>query len=86
MTVLDIGGGFPGCMPGLDGSVDLGGVPQAVNEALDAHFPASAGVRVIAEPGRRGQVPVHPYTSNVPLMLMIPQSGLWMNAHIESMR
>ena len=52
MTVLDIGGGFAGCMPTLEGTADLGRVPQAVNEALEAHFPASRGVRIIAEPGR----------------------------------
>ena len=52
MTVLDIGGGFAGCMPDDDGAVDLGGVPKAVNDALDLHFPPSAGVRIIAEPGR----------------------------------
>ena len=52
MRVLDIGGGFAGCMPMTDGSVDLGRVPEAVNKALDVHFPAGSGVRIIAEPGR----------------------------------
>lgn len=53
MRILDIGGGF--CAGALDpatGAVDMGGVPAAVNAALDAHFPISSGVRVIAEPGR----------------------------------
>ena len=57
MDVLDIGGGFcagpPNSAPGPDGSGGImGGVPAAVNAALDAHFPAAGGVRVIAEPGR----------------------------------
>jgi len=51
MTVLDIGGGM-GCEVGEDGSVDLLGVPAAVNAALEEHFPESSGVSVIAEPGR----------------------------------
>jgi hypothetical protein len=53
MRILDIGGGF--CAGALDpttGAVDMGGVPAAVNATLDAHFPVSSGVRVIAEPGR----------------------------------
>ncbi len=52
MDLLDIGGGFAGCMPGAEGTGDLGRVPAAVNAALDTHFPPSANVRVIAEPGR----------------------------------
>lgn len=52
MTLLDIGGGFAGGRVQAGGVVDLGGVPAAVNAALEEHFPASAGVRVIAEPGR----------------------------------
>eukprot|EP00887_Chlorella_sp_A99_P001750 scaffold19.g1750.t1 len=50
--VLDIGGGFCGGRFGPDGTVDMGGVPAAVNAALALHFPESTGVRVIAEPGR----------------------------------
>jgi len=52
MDLLDIGGGFAGCMLGAEGTGDLGRVPAAVNAALDAHFPPSANVRIIAEPGR----------------------------------
>jgi ornithine decarboxylase len=52
MTLLDVGGGFCGGRFGPDGRVDLGGVPAALNAALEAHFPEGSGVRVIAEPGR----------------------------------
>ena len=52
MDLLDIGGGFAGCMPSADGAVDLGRVSAAVSAALDTHFPSCSGVRVIAEPGR----------------------------------
>ena len=52
MRLLDLGGGFSAGAIGIDGSVDLGGVPAAVNGALECHFPESCGVRVIAEPGR----------------------------------
>ena len=51
MRLLDLGGGF---CAGFDavGNIHLGGVPQAVNAALDAFFPADSDVKVIAEPGR----------------------------------
>jgi ornithine decarboxylase len=52
MTLLDIGGGFCGGNFDDNGMVDLGGVPAAVNSALDQYFPESSGIRVIAEPGR----------------------------------
>ena len=53
LQVLDIGGGFAGGRFGPEGSlVGLGGVPAAVNAALDVHFPPTTGVRIIAEPGR----------------------------------
>ena len=39
MEVLDIGGGFCGGDFDASGNVDLGGVPSAVNEALDKLFP-----------------------------------------------
>uniref|UniRef100_A0A0B7ALA2 Orn/DAP/Arg decarboxylase 2 C-terminal domain-containing protein n=3 Tax=Arion vulgaris TaxID=1028688 RepID=A0A0B7ALA2_9EUPU len=49
MTILDIGGGFPG----ID---DDGGkfekIADVVNKSLDLYFPVSQGVRIIAEPGR----------------------------------
>ena len=52
MRLLDIGGGFCGGAINADGSVELGGVPAAVNNALAHHFPDEERVRVIAEPGR----------------------------------
>eukprot|EP00898_Chlorokybus_atmophyticus_P000818 jgi/Chlat1/1737/Chrsp13S02157 len=50
MTVLDIGGGFSG--GGIAGGLSFADVAHAINAALNLHFPASSGVRVIAEPGR----------------------------------
>ena len=54
MTLLDIGGGFCGGNFDDNGNVDLGGVPAAVNSALEEYFSGEANenVRVIAEPGR----------------------------------
>ncbi|GMH41891.1 hypothetical protein BSKO_09801 [Bryopsis sp. KO-2023] len=49
MQILDIGGGFSG---GQVPKTDLDGVPDAVNRALDIHFPVASGVKIIAEPGR----------------------------------
>jgi ornithine decarboxylase len=52
MSILDIGGGFSGGTFDTQGNVDLGGVPEAVNAALDLHFPEACGVHILAEPGR----------------------------------
>ena len=46
MDLLDIGGGF------CSGAGFTGGVPSAVNAALDEYFPDAMGVQIIAEPGR----------------------------------
>ncbi|KAK3264187.1 Mitochondrial 2-oxoadipate and 2-oxoglutarate transporter [Cymbomonas tetramitiformis] len=48
MKVLDIGGGFSG---GADG-VALETVASSINTALETHFPAVEGVKIISEPGR----------------------------------
>lgn len=47
MRLLDLGGGFS---KGLTDAFVA--VARAINTALDAHFPAGCGVRIIAEPGR----------------------------------
>lgn len=47
MTMLDLGGGFS---KGLTESFVA--VTNAINAALDQHFPVGCGVRIIAEPGR----------------------------------
>ena len=39
MDTLDLGGGFCGGDFDAAGTVDLGGVPAAINAALDQHFP-----------------------------------------------
>lgn len=52
MKVLDIGGGFCGGRVDKRGHADFGGVAEAVNSALAAHFPETEGMRIIAEPGR----------------------------------
>ncbi|GIY62174.1 ornithine decarboxylase [Caerostris darwini] len=49
LTVLDIGGGFPGCK----GSSDLfRQMAVSVNRAIDEYFPADGHYTIIAEPGR----------------------------------
>lgn len=58
MDVLDIGGGFCAGAFLADGSVGMGGVPSAVNEALARHFPEPSDVRIIAEPGRYATFPL----------------------------
>ena len=49
MKVLDLGGGYSG---NLTGGVTMAAVAASLNAALDEHFPAASGVRIIAEPGR----------------------------------
>nr|KAI8749436.1 ornithine decarboxylase [Biomphalaria glabrata] len=49
MTILDIGGGFPGVDTEKQ---SFQKVAKEINEALERHFPTSRGVDVIAEPGR----------------------------------
>ncbi|XP_064159583.1 ornithine decarboxylase-like isoform X2 [Anguilla rostrata] len=49
MTLLDIGGGFPGSD---DSKLKFEEFTAVVNPALDKYFPADSVVQVIAEPGR----------------------------------
>ena len=50
MTILDIGGGFPGV--DAEHGISFATMATTLRAALDAHFPPSRGVRIIAEPGR----------------------------------
>ena len=49
MTLLDIGGGFPGSE---DTKLKFEEITAVINPALDKYFPADSGIRIIAEPGR----------------------------------
>ncbi|XP_063040594.1 ornithine decarboxylase [Engraulis encrasicolus] len=49
MTLLDIGGGFPGSE---DTKLKFEEITTVINPALDKYFPADSGVQIIAEPGR----------------------------------
>ncbi|XP_058846848.1 ornithine decarboxylase 1-like [Acipenser ruthenus] len=49
MTLLDIGGGFPGSD---DFIVTFEEIAKVINQSLEVHFPAESGVNIIAEPGR----------------------------------
>lgn len=49
MRLLDLGGGYSG---NLTEGITMAAVAASLNAALEAHFPAADGVRVIAEPGR----------------------------------
>jgi len=49
MSVLDVGGGFPG----VDSAqVSFSSMAASLRAALDLHFPRRQGLRLIAEPGR----------------------------------
>uniref|UniRef100_A0A672RAR2 ornithine decarboxylase n=1 Tax=Sinocyclocheilus grahami TaxID=75366 RepID=A0A672RAR2_SINGR len=49
MTLLDIGGGFPGSE---NTKLKFEEIAAVINPALDKYFPVDCGVRIIAEPGR----------------------------------
>uniref|UniRef100_A0A8C5M2L7 Orn/DAP/Arg decarboxylase 2 N-terminal domain-containing protein n=1 Tax=Leptobrachium leishanense TaxID=445787 RepID=A0A8C5M2L7_9ANUR len=49
MTLLDIGGGFPGT---VEAKISFEEIAAVVNSALDTYFPEGSAVDVIAEPGR----------------------------------
>uniref|UniRef100_A0A914P7S6 Ornithine decarboxylase n=1 Tax=Panagrolaimus davidi TaxID=227884 RepID=A0A914P7S6_9BILA len=50
MTLLDIGGGYPG--NDTDEEISLQKIAKVVNTALDKYFPESGNYEIIAEPGR----------------------------------
>jgi ornithine decarboxylase len=52
MSLLDIGGGFPGHVSTYQNNLTFENICACVNAALDQHFPDGCGVRIIAEPGR----------------------------------
>lgn len=47
MTVLDLGGGYPG-----NHATSIDPIASVINASLDRHFPQGCGVDIIAEPGR----------------------------------
>ncbi len=49
MTLLDVGGGFPGTP---NAPVSFDDITVALLAALDEHFPPTSGIKIIAEPGR----------------------------------
>ncbi|KAK0046655.1 ornithine decarboxylase [Biomphalaria pfeifferi] len=49
MTLLDIGGGFPGQK---SAPISFPEIATILNDALDTYFPPEKGVRIISEPGR----------------------------------
>ncbi|CDW55309.1 ornithine decarboxylase [Trichuris trichiura] len=50
MNILDLGGGYPGHQD--PNYVSFEEIASVINSNLEEHFPADAGVRIIAEPGR----------------------------------
>ncbi|XP_072142243.1 ornithine decarboxylase-like [Dermacentor andersoni] len=49
MSVLDLGGGFPGA---LRGDHKFMQTCECIRRSIDEHFPESSGVQIIAEPGQ----------------------------------
>lgn len=61
-SLLDVGGGFPGTD---HGAMTIAECAKALGKALDQHFPAHSGVRVISEPGRFFAAASHTLAVNV---------------------
>lgn len=55
LTLLDIGGGFPGAIDNSSiqsGKITFEQIVNAVKPAIDLYFPEESGVKIISEPGR----------------------------------
>lgn len=63
MTLLDVGGGFPGTKG--DCMVQFEDMAKAINEGIDLHFNDVEDLRVIAEPGRYFATSSHTLVFNV---------------------
>jgi len=63
MTVLDVGGGFPGCEK--DAPVRFEEIAKTINEYTDKYFSEIEDLRVIAEPGRYFASKSHTLVFNV---------------------
>ena len=76
MHLLDIGGGFPG----NTGTEDyFSEIAQAVNKALDEHFPDDGNVRIIAEPGRYYVASAYTLATNVIASREMIDKGLFIS-------
>ena len=73
MTILDIGGGFPGFPSDV---ITFEQIAHVVNESVDEHFPADFGARVIAEPGRFLAASAYTLCCNVMAKTMVPASRI----------
>lgn len=52
LTLLDVGGGFPGSDNPAQAPVGFPEIAEVLGASLDKHFPPESNVRIIAEPGR----------------------------------
>ncbi|KAK6188413.1 hypothetical protein SNE40_004590 [Patella caerulea] len=73
MTMLDVGGGFPGQK---DTPVSFEEVAVVLNDALDEYFPAETGIRIIAEPGRYFVASAFTLTANIIAKRMISRDKI----------
>ncbi|XP_067934271.1 ornithine decarboxylase-like [Watersipora subatra] len=62
MTLLDVGGGFPGT---TSAKITVHEIAAEMNPALDELFPDSSGVEIIAEPGRYFTASAYTLTTHV---------------------
>ena len=70
MTLLDIGGGYPGEHSDLFNAMALD-----INKSLDLHFPASNDLKIIAEPGRYFPCTAITLVTNVIAKRLVKEKG-----------
>jgi len=75
MTLLDVGGGFPGTEKEEMTSINLEGFAPILNKALDTYFPPESNIKVIAEPGRYFAAPVFTLVTNIISLRVTAGSG-----------
>lgn len=80
MTLLDIGGGFPGNTGTEDYFAEIA---SAVNKALDEHFPENEEVRIIAEPGRYYVASAYTLATNVIASREMIDAGLLTRSRVQ---
>lgn len=76
MDLLDIGGGFPG----NSGTEEyFAEIAQAINKALDEHFPEDGRIRIIAEPGRYYVASAYTLATNIIAVREMIDPGLFIS-------
>lgn len=80
MTILDVGGGFPGSD---SAKITIHEIANELNPALDDHFPESCGVKIISEPGRFFTASAYTLTTHVIAKRVVCRDEMPQNAVMD---